>query len=62
MMPWGRGRVCDDCWALREGSRVPTRIVDAEEERCVFCGTMTRSGITQRVHTEDVLHPAAVKL
>lgn len=61
MTPVGRGAVCDACWTAREGGRVATRIVDADEAKCMFCGAPTRSGIVQRVHTDEVAFPEAVR-
>lgn len=50
---------CDDCWELDQPDRAPTRAVEhlQVENRCAWCGTLTRSGILRRVRRYVVSHP-----
>jgi hypothetical protein len=40
--------MCEVCWEKERGDQRPVRVVDAEEERCCWCGSLTTSGIYYR--------------
>lgn len=42
---------------MRNPTRVPVRIRDAELEHCCYCNQQTTSGIYVRVDPDTVLHP-----
>lgn len=40
--------ICDKCWEIREGERVPVRLKGSVKETCFGCGATTESGIYVR--------------
>lgn len=41
--------ICDRCWKKRSPDFEPHRLVDADEERCCFCGSAHYGGIFIRL-------------
>lgn len=37
--------MCTNCWVMENPDRIPTRVIEAELERCHNCGRFTSSGI-----------------
>jgi hypothetical protein len=47
--------ICENCWRKREPKREPVRLINAEEEKCCFCGSLTKSGIYVRENPNFLL-------
>lgn len=54
--------ICDKCWEVREGDRVPVRLRGTVSETCFGCGATTTSGIYVRhnVHNPWLSTPKRV--
>lgn len=53
--------ICDNCWMVKEGSRVPTRLIGSSAELCVMCANNTNSGIYIRIDLSEARYPSLTK-
>jgi hypothetical protein len=53
---------CNLCWKRENPERVPTRVLDCEEERCATCGRWTKSGIYIRIDPMIAPYPSLLKV
>lgn len=52
---------CNSCWAERHPGREVHKLIAAEEEVCVYCGTETKSGIYVRIDPREAAFPTRLK-
>lgn len=50
--------ICDHCWCMEEGERIPHRVFTGKPAKCCVCGCDTISGIWVRKDPETVPFPA----
>jgi hypothetical protein len=48
--------ICDGCWKLFNGNRLPTRLQNAGISGCCYCGGVTNGGIFVRAEREKAAH------
>lgn len=53
---WTSHAICEDCWTLFNGARIPVRVRDAGVNGCCYCGMATISGIFVRGERAKAAH------
>ena len=48
--------ICETCWFKKNPGRIPTKLTQAEQETCCYCGQPTTSGIYLRDNPKTPKH------